>query len=309
MRHVVFFSTIFFYFSMHAFAQEFSASDLLQNSNRVKISKAHFLKYDTPYVTAELLGGLGNLFFQIATVSSIAWDNGAAAIFPELQWNYYYRDILFRCNARNLPASPTFTYKCSDFEYDQIPFQPNMRISGYCQNQHYFAHHRERLLELFAPSRSTQYYLKKKYREILEHPQSVGVHLRYYERELPDEESGFFQYEREYFEKAMNLFPSNSLFIVVSDNIEFAKTQIDLPNRNTIFISGEKFFIDFFILSSCKHQIISNSSFSWWAAWLNPNPQKTVVMPKRWLLHHLDMNAPDDWIRIDAKSMREKKDI
>jgi hypothetical protein len=63
--------------------------------------------------------------------------------------------------------------------------------------------------------------------------------------------------------------------------------------------------IDFQLMSLCKHNIIPNSTFSWWAAWLNEHPEKVVVTPNRWF-NDESMNTkalldtiPDDWIRVD----------
>lgn len=58
---------------------------------------------------------------------------------------------------------------------------------------------------------------------------------------------------------------------------------------------------DFRLLSACRHQIATNSSFSWWAAWLNPNADKTVVAPSRWFADaSLDTRdlIPEKWIQI-----------
>ena len=173
------------------------------------------------------------------------------------------------------------------------------------QNEKYFAHHRNKIIKLFSPNTKDRNYIKKKYGHILSHPNTVSVHLRYYYAEKPGENS-FRQYDREYFEKAMELFPSYSLFVVTSDNMEFAKKNIPTNRGTVLFIEKEPYYIDFFLQSMCKHNIISNSSFSWWSAWLNKNPHKRVVRPKIWLGGFPDIGGPDDWIRIDALSMQER---
>jgi hypothetical protein len=148
-------------------------------------------------------------------------------------------------------------------------------------------------------------YIKKKYSYILSHPNSVSVHLRYYYREKPDDES-FIQYENEYYEKAMKCFPKDSLFVVVSDNIAFAKNNISTQGRNVVFIEKEPFYIDFYLQTLCKNNIISNSTFSWWGAWLNQNSNKIVIRPKKWLGDYPDINCPADWITIEAQSLQDK---
>ena len=64
---------------------------------------------------------------------------------------------------------------------------------------------------------------------------------------------------------------------------------------------GRADFEDMRLMSACKHFIIANSSFSWWAAWLGVHPGKVVIAPKRWFsIHHADTRdlLPDTWIKV-----------
>jgi hypothetical protein len=265
---------------------------------------------ETPYVIGSLIGQLGNQLFEVATTSALAWDHGAEAYFPGFgpsanRPDGGYQHIFFRVKINPPSQEISSEWTAPPFGYFPIQYQPKMKLSGYFQCEKYFSHYRDRLLKLFAPAPTDLLYIQTKYRWIIDHPNSVSVHLRYYYAEMPDNPV-FVQYDREYYKKAMNLFPKNSLFVVTSDNMNFARQNIPVKGRNVVFIENEPFYIDFFLQSLCKNNIIGNSTFSWWSAWLNKNPNKIVVRPKLWLKGFPDIGAPDEWIKIKAHSMQDK---
>ena len=65
---------------------------------------------------------------------------------------------------------------------------------------------------------------------------------------------------------------------------------------------GLKDYEELFLMSECRHHIIANSTFSWWAAWLNPRADKTVIAPKHWIrgpIENYKDTVPESWITID----------
>jgi len=258
-------------------------------------------KVTKPFVTARIYGQLGNNLFQVAVASALAWDNNAEPCFPDLSsTSVLYQRVFFRFN-NTLPNNPiAFEWHERIPTYHTIPYQPNMLMIGYFQSEQYFAHYRDRLLELFAPHPEDLAYMRKKYPQLFDHPNTVGIQIRYYKWEFPTEDA-YPQYGKDYLEKAMALFPQDSLFVVSSNNVDFARKNIPSWAKNVIFLEQEPNYIDFYLLSYCKHNIITNSSFGWWSAWLNQNPNKIIVRPAKWNSYqHVSDVCPKEWLSIDA---------
>lgn len=111
---------------------------------------------------------------------------------------------------------------------------------------------------------------------------------------------------KEYYLKAIKIMQErikNPFFVIFSDNIEYTKKEFNfLKSKKFISInSGEKAYQDIFLMSNCHYNIIANSSFSWWGAYLNKNPKKIIICPKKWFnKRRLDSKdiVPDNWTRI-----------
>jgi hypothetical protein len=107
----------------------------------------------------------------------------------------------------------------------------------------------------------------------------------------------------EYYQRAIDHMLSintRAKFYVFSNDIDWVKQNLNIANVAYIdFNQGKDSWQDMMLMSHCRHNVICNSSFSWWGAWLNPNPEKVVIAPKRW---YSDIEAPyitpNSWIRL-----------
>jgi len=111
--------------------------------------------------------------------------------------------------------------------------------------------------------------------------------------------------EKEYYEKAIQKVLEKEQginFFVFSNDIEWCKKNLNLIN--VIFVdwnNEQNSYIDMFLMSKCKHNIIANSTFSWWGAWLNENKNKTVIMPSKWMNNKMIMTEDlicEGWQKI-----------
>ena len=273
---------------------------------------------EKPFVIGSIRGELGNNLFNIATASAVAWDHNAIAYFPELvdrkEPNHpanvplFLSHLFFRCKTELPPSQKilpiSLHWREPSYRYHPIPYSPNMMVEGYFQSEKYFAHHRDRLLELFAPHPDDLKYMQTKYKWLFDHPCTVGVQIRA-QWEDPDGAT-WIQYGKDFIRKAMAFFPEDALYVVTSNKPAFVEQCIPEEMENFVVIKDEPDYIDFYLLSFCKHNICPNSTFCWWAAWLNQNPSKIIVAPTQWAspnVRHIpsDDLIPSSWIRIDAK--------
>lgn len=180
----------------------------------------------------------------------------------------------------------------------------NCTFVGYWQSEKYFQDIKEILLEDFT-FKVTCAGVKKLQEEFLGNKSYVSVHIRrgdylnYKQMWGNLSENGYYQKAILYMK---NRIP-NARFVFFSDDIEWVK--VNYRYDNAIYIGKEmfdyyEFWYDMFLMSCCAHNIIANSSFSWWGAWLNQNESKTVIAPEMWFFDgkpHKDI-CPVSWIRL-----------
>lgn len=132
---------------------------------------------------------------------------------------------------------------------------------------------------------------------------SVALHIRrgdYLSKKYID---GFYGIcTTQYYQRAVNYIENNvtnPVYFIFSDDIEWAKDNLNFEQM--FFVDknqGVNSWQDMYLMSCCKHNIIANSTFSWWGAYLNSNPEKIVIAPQKWWNGIDDDVVPSSWIRI-----------
>jgi hypothetical protein len=178
-------------------------------------------------------------------------------------------------------------------------------LVGYWQSERYFIDSADRIRGDFTLQRP----LTGTNAEILEHARcgnSVGLHVRrgdFADLKAAAQMHGLCSID--YYRRAIGLVSERSpgcRFLVFSDDLEWARAELPL-DTSAIFVTGnaQRPELDLMLMSACSHQIIANSSFSWWGAWLATNPSKIVVAPTRWFLRASRDTSdliPHSWIRM-----------
>lgn len=262
------------------------------------------------FIVGDMMGQFGNQMFVIAATTSLALDNGAIPYFPDFNRSdlglaFNYENVFYHLNA-NDPPTPIKTYYIEPhFYFDPIPYQPNMGLRGWFQSEKYFKHHKQEIVDLLSPHPEIVDYLTQKYGDVIAHPKTVSIHYRYYGNEEYDC-SAYALCDMEYYQKAIELFPEDSLFVVFSNKIDWCKENFSQIPRNFLFIEDNPYYMDFYLMTMCKDNIICNSSFSWWAGYLNLNPDKKVIVPPHWFSAKYEaLNNTKDLIPPEWQILKE----
>jgi len=265
-------------------------------------------------IIVRLRGGLGNQLFQYAAAYSLAVNKGV-----ELKSDLYtytkhaYRKYELSHFNVQLPeatrdevhgftgSNPVSRYLNKMNNYYNCPkvfAQPHyhfyedffslpapLYLSGYWQSEKYFlpvADHIRRTYTPATPLDSRNADLVAEMRS----SNSVALHIRRGDYQSKGYEF-FVPVNIDYYRRALSEIQSrvsNPRFFVFSDDIAWSREQLK-DIQNTTFIdhnTGADSYKDMVVMSACRNQIIANSTFSWWGAWLNDFDKKIVIAPKTW---------------------------
>ena len=195
--------------------------------------------------------------------------------------------------------------------YPEAAFQDKSYLEGYWQNDAYLNDQRDELLHLYHwqnISPRNQELIAKMQTE-----NAISVHIR--RLDSPHSIKQFMYMARlrlvwrvastRYYKRAISYFKTKveqPVFYVFTDNIEWFKKNLAIADNMTLvdWNRGQESNQDMLLMSQCKHNIISMSSFSWWGAWLNKNQDKIVVAPKKWAVRFKQELGiiPKTWIRL-----------
>lgn len=256
-------------------------------------------------ISTKLMGGLGNQMFQIATTHALALRNKTEAkfnfdtCFTPLQGHTSnkYKDNIFK-NIKTYSGNYNFKnyYKEPKHSYSPIPYSEDLLLDGYWQSELYFKDFKKEIIDLFYFSKENiqkcnQFLMK------FTNPNITSVHIRRgdYQKFPNIHPTCTVEYYKEAMEKI-----GDSDFLFIADDMDWVEK--NFKGNNIHYSPFDNEILDMTLMTMVDNNIIANSSFSWWGAYLNGYEDKIVIGPKTWF--HKDANIDDstiiaeNWIKI-----------
>ncbi len=287
-----------------------------------------------------LRDGLGNQMFRYAAGRRLALKLGVefkicTAWFDKYPWPDPYQLNYFNIyenfatldeveDVKRLRLDPSLGQESKDKNFDPevLDYPDNVVLFGARLSERYFSDIKEVIRNDFSLKKFSNDTARWKQQINNDPKESVSIHFRRNFFEVSDDRSDAVGTTRDrlkyagtcsvgYYQKALKLLEERvgelSLYIF-SDNVEWVQKNFK-TNHSLHFVTGtidapNPAVEEMFLMSQCRHNIIPNSSFSWWGAWLNRNPNKMVIAPKYFLNkegfsdHAKDIMC-DDWIILD----------
>lgn len=275
-------------------------------------------------IVVALQGGIGNQMFQYAAGKSLAFHLNENIVYDISAYKYdKYRQFnlssfnlnlnflsglnrykIFFLKKMGLSSWSFYIEQNAEFNPSFFQFKNNTYLNGYFQSENYFTNIASTIRKDF------DFILQPHplQKEILQ-TNSVSIHFRRgdYCTNINTFEThgicsiGYYLNAIKFIKTKIN----NPVFFIFSDDIAWVKSNFKI-NDSVYFASENNFssYTEMGLMSICKHNIIANSSFSWWAAWLNKNSSKIIIAPQYWFkdLQYLNNDiVPERWIKLDNR--------
>lgn len=283
-----------------------------------------------------LKGRLGNQMFQYAAVRTHAEKKGMRFLYGgsnvlisqcfELDNKSFRQNILSkisllfwmkRIKHEFTPQYIEYSAECIGETYDPQFYNvgSSTKISGWFQSEKYFRENHQNVLQWFKP--------KARYRKLINEieqklpvpsNQRCCIHIRRTDYAVADMGLGYqeqgWQLPLSYYHDVIRSLPSDLFYIIVSDDPDFAEDAFS-SLKNKLVSRSPHAVVDMFLMTRCRINVISNSTFSWWGAWCNQIDDKLVIAPKYFLgwankfWFPSDIEVPE-WKYIDIQLEQKK---
>ena len=217
------------------------------------------------------------------------------------------------CIQNFLYANDSLYKKEKFFHFDPaiLEIKDNAYLDGNWQSEKYFYENRDTIRKDFTLKTTPSSYFIEVKKKIEQNKTSnetaVSLHIRRGDYASdPKVLASIGLCSIEYYQEAAKIIASkvsHPVFYIFSDDIEWVKNNLKLsfPTQYISHPEKDKDYEELFLMASCSHHIMANSSFSWWGAWLNPNNDKIIIAPKQWFkdtTRDTKDLLPEGWLRI-----------
>lgn len=271
-------------------------------------------------ITIELMGGLGNQLFQVFTLIGYSLRNRIPFYFQlkglSIGWRkkMYWDTLLssFRSNLNNTQSNAV--WRESNFHYTQIPFlgYENTKLLGYFQSYKYFDDYKKEIFDLLDLETKKQQIRQKI--KLADENNTISMHFRIGDYKKIQEHHPILSMK--YYETALYLLRKQSaqnewtvMYVCEEEDIiaveeTIMKLRDIFPNMNFVKLDGGlDDWEQMLAMSICRHNIMANSTFSWFGAYFNTCPTKLVYYPNTWFgpaqgIKNMNDLCPEEWQKI-----------
>lgn len=274
-------------------------------------------------IITQLIGGLGNQFFQYAVAKAIALKNNLELKLDLSEFETYKirKYELSNFNVEEniasaeeiLPLKKKKIFNQTYFKEKKCKFNPRVLkikksayIRGFWQSERYFAEIEDVIRKEFT-FKNIDFIENRKILDEIEKTNSVSISFRCGDYLSNPEAAKIHNVcTMKYYNNAIKYMKErldNPVFYVFSDDIKWVEANFK-SEEPVIFVDTANWQEDLYYIQKCKHSIVANSSFSWWAAWLNTNKEKIVIAPQKWFSDDSGLDysniVPKSWVKLEV---------